>query len=64
MNWLPAGLDKLDKRVAVFLVAAGAMVAHCLDVQYKPHVHGCAHGASHTLTLGPSCPWCSCTSPP
>ena len=27
MNWLPAGLDKLDKRVAVFLVAAGALVA-------------------------------------
>ena len=26
MNWLPAGLDKLDKRVAVFLVASAAVV--------------------------------------
>ena len=27
MNWLPDGLDKLDKNVALFVVAAGAIVA-------------------------------------
>ena len=27
MNWLPEGLDKLDKNVALFVVAAGAIVA-------------------------------------
>ena len=27
MSWLPDGLDKLDKNVALFVVAAGAIVA-------------------------------------
>jgi hypothetical protein len=35
MNWLPAGLDKLDKRVAVFLVAAGALVAMYMNTMDK-----------------------------
>ena len=26
MNWLPVALDKLDKRVAVFVVATAAVV--------------------------------------
>ena len=53
MNWLPEGLDKLDKRVAVFLVAAGALVAMYMstmdkmdqeEVCEKPHVHSHGHG--------------------
>ena len=35
MNWLPESLDKLDKRVAVFLVAAGAMVAMYMNTMDK-----------------------------
>ncbi len=35
MNWLPEGLDKLDKRVAVFLVAAGAFVAMYISTMDK-----------------------------
>ena len=35
MNWLPEGLDKLDKRVAVFLVSAGALVAMYMSTMDK-----------------------------
>ena len=35
MNWLPEGVDKLDKRVAVFLVAAGALVAMYMSTMDK-----------------------------
>ena len=35
MNWLPEGLDNLDKRVAVFWVAAGALVAMYMSTMDK-----------------------------
>ena len=55
MNWLPEGLDKLDKRVAVFLVAAGALVAMYMNTMdkmdqeeecEKPLVHSHGPGVS------------------